>query len=148
MTVTREQIQDALDWINKMSEYDWEGCLTETIRTVLQEALDARNVDVEALKRPVDLPRFLGAYHDQRNLELVENKAWNAAIDHLSANGYLTDQSATIDALAGALEECGKPVTVSEMSGTSMLPEIVRELKRRAYLAREALALAGRGSDD
>lgn len=73
----------------------------------IEAALDARNVDVEALKREVShglrfgkLVTKIDPNYDLTDIEVI---SW-ATIDHLSANGYLKDQSATIDALAGALK--------------------------------------------
>lgn len=88
-------------------------CRTKEFDTE-QEAIDAWN------KRPLELE---GIDRDLFGLMCDER-------DNLLAR---------VKALKAALEELSQPCTVQEFSGTIMLPELVREVNRRAALARNLL---------
>lgn len=124
MTVTKEQIEAILNNLRLEPTgycYAMDGKEVDifnirvsredghTIRTILQEALDARNVDVEVLK--------LADPSKTKEPDVMHEVGWNEAIDHLSANGYLT-----------------KPITVEDPSkkivghGFIKLPEIMAKM--------------------
>jgi len=45
------------------------------------------DVDLEELKKPHDMPKFKGAYHDKVNTKWHKVKGWNDCIDHLVEKG-------------------------------------------------------------